>query len=163
MGAESRRNAAARTAASQEQREALIELLQGAMPYHHHNLIDAYGRRVAVGGRYAYTPQLPIAGTVVDIAPVMEPQAPPGLFQITLQVGVVVQAYSRVPVPELIILNMPPKIEDLLGAASSQADGHADPPQTPAESQHSTAEPAEPERTAPEPANRVTESGILLP
>lgn len=127
MGAEARAKATELTAAQQ----AMQERLKAAIPYARHQLIDAYARPVEVGGVYAFSHPHPIPGSVVDVAPILEPNAPPGSYMVTLMIQVPIRAMSRSPIRNLVLIERAPKIEDL-GKPIATVEAGSDLTSTPA-------------------------------
>ncbi len=101
MGVEARTNAAARERQAAEFREHIAQ----AIPPHRHQLIDAYGRPIVVGGTYAFTAQYPTPVTVIDVQQNLHPNAPPGAYTVTVMAQLTLQAMSRAPIRNMILIH----------------------------------------------------------
>lgn len=108
MGAAARVNAAIK----EESKSSVDSHIANAIPYHHHRLIEAYGKPIEVGGVYGFTSGLPIPVTVVDIKPVIDRMAPPDSYTIVVMAQVTVQAASRARVRNLLMIEEAPKVGD---------------------------------------------------
>lgn len=114
MGAESKANAAARSATIQ----AMHDRLTTAIPHTRHRLFDAYGRPIEVGGTYAYMPAGHLTLTCTDIREDLRPNAPPNRYIATFQTEVPMALFSNAPTLRLVLVQPPPTLEELekLGA-----------------------------------------------
>ncbi len=101
MGVEARTNAAARERQAAEFRQHIAQ----AIPPHRHQLIDAYGRPIVVGGTYAFSAQYPTPVTVIDVQQNLHPNAPPGAYTVTVMAQLTLQAMSRAPIRNMILLH----------------------------------------------------------
>ena len=121
MGAEAR----ARSAEQAERMAAFQEQIKSAIPPHRHQLVDAYGRPIVVGGTYAYSQSFPTPVTVVDVRENLHPGAPPGAYIVTLMAQLTVQAMSRAPIRNLILLDGGPAMYGGEGSAEERPQEEA--------------------------------------
>ncbi len=122
MGVEARTNAAARERQAAEFREHIAQ----AIPPHRHQLIDAYGRPIVVGGTYAFSAQYPTPVTVIDVQQNLHPNAPPGAYTVTVMAQLTLQAMSRAPIRNMILLD--PGVAGHPQEEAGQGESQAQPP-----------------------------------
>ncbi len=98
--------------------------------------LDAFGRPLEIQDDVLYQPPSALIYKIMAAAPILDPQAPPGLLQLTLVCTVPVNVMSGQPTPNLMLVGrygqaLAPvaKPSAPVSPETAQGNGHAEEPQ----------------------------------
>ena len=74
-------------------------------------LLDRFRRPLFPGVKAEFHPRLPLVFTIADVAPVVDPRQPAGLWQLTLTTTVIFKAFGGAPIEELTAIVYPKPID----------------------------------------------------